>query len=494
MSRETVKTVGLIGMALVLSLVAFLYMPKPIQLENQARVNENLFPEYQAADVWTIQLEGPIGNDADLAVSTTGVQQITIQRTNRGWFIEDFENYPAGNNQLIGRIAPVLNNLKVLEVISESPSEQELREYGVLEPSLGNSNPEEAGIRLSLLDATKSPIGELIIGKMARGSGTESYYVRSLLEAGIYRVQISKAELSPFLFNWIDPNLMEIAAPEGLPVVNRGFREVDQLMVSTGKSPIGETDPYRAVFKFEGTPLRKLETLKDGQWITISPDRLPPSSPNLGQPWLDALLGVPAVALMADVKKKSTALAQAFEAGAINENMDLSELQELGFRLDKDGDEVIIAGASGRAVIDARRGMRFQLSFGLPNAAGHVPMILYAQTPTSGLPSAPVREELPEESKDWDEEKRKRELDLIERRFQEARGNYQQVMQQLERDRLTVNQRVAPWIYYIPRGILARFIPSIDLVPAADTSVTPAAEAESGDSPEDNNESVEDDQ
>ena len=315
-SRESVKTSVMIALAAVTFLVAYLYMPQAIELKNQARVNESLFAEYEPSNVWTIELEGPVDPKSNLALSPEGMEKLTIRRNNRGWFIEEFSDYPAGNNKLIGTVVPVLNELKVLEVVSENPTDEELKEYGVVSPDGVNTNADEVGTRLNLLDATNTSVGELIVGKVASGAANGTYYVRSTTESGIFRVQINKQELSPSLLNWVDPNVLSIKAPEALAMPNRGVRELTSVLVSTGEQGRTSGSAYRALFDFEGSPLKRLEEWRNGQWTSTSWNRIPGENTFL-QNWLGYVSAVPTVVYMADVKKKTATLAQTMEVGVL---------------------------------------------------------------------------------------------------------------------------------------------------------------------------------
>lgn len=453
MSSETFKTTVMLVVALVLSVTAYLYMPQPIRLESQARVEENLFQDYDVGDVAIIEVESLPDPAMNLTLVASGSQTISVQKSSRGWVLPEFDNYPAGNTQLIGRVAASLNNLEILEVVSDNPGPEELQEYGVVNPAeYSGEEPGQVGVRVKLVDATRTPLGELIVGKMVRTANEVSYYVRSLSENGVFRVQISKDDLSPFLLNWVDPNILSIQTPEGLMAMNRGFRTIEQVMVSTGKGNRQGSDSYRAYFGMNPIAMQRQEVWRDDQWQSAE-------TVAVSAPWQNGLQVVPAVIYMADVQRKSTQLEQAMEVGVLTGETSLGELTNLGFELVSEGEDSFLMGAMGRAAVDVLGGMRFHFAFGAVTEKGHIPVVIYAEPSPEGLPDPPVKETLPPEAEDWDQEKRESELDLIERRFQEAKTNYQQLRGQLTQELRNINQSVAPWIYYIPKEVMDQFIP-----------------------------------
>ena len=476
MGTEQVKTLSLVAVAAVLSLLAFSFQPRTVEVENQAKVNEPLFPTYESSEVWSIEIEKPVSTIA--STSSASVEKITVRRTSRGWEIPEYDNYPAGNSQLIGLISGILDQLNVLEVVSESATDEELAEYGVMKPGESVGTPDKEGVRLKLSDAGQTEIGELIVGIEAAGTdgAKKSYYVRLASEQAIYRVALAKQGLSTRLLDWVNPNLLGIKPPPGINVSGSPIRELQRMVVSTPSTGRAGSDSYRADFSMGAQViLKKLETFQEGQW-QVTPVQRVPASADFSQTWVAALQTMPAVVLISDVEAKTAGLARDLKAGLIHPGMDLSEFEALGISIVETPEENYLMGEAGRAKVEVNGGLQFQMVFGRSNERELTPVVIYATQNTDKMPSRPKLKELPAESSDWGEDKKQKEQLSLAREFNKATEDWDKMSQGVVQEVELINSQLSPWIYYVPTAFVVQTIPDIRLteVKATPAPTTPA--------------------
>ncbi len=476
MSSEHTKTILWLVAAGGLSLVAFLNLPKRIELENQAKVNEPLFKTYQASNIWLIEIQKPPTGDFRQIYPDARVEELSIKRTaNRGWELVQFAGYPAENTQRIGQLTTILNDLKVLEVVSESASESELAEFGLLRPEVEGGSETQKASRLRLSDAAQEVVADLLIGRVVpqQGQSAATVYVRPTMENAIYRVTLDKRLLSTSLVDllangswltWVNANPLGLQTPANVPATGPSFRVIEEVVVSTGPQGRPTSDPYRAVFRFgENVTLTKLATFQDNAWTEVSRQRLP-ANPEFTQGWRMGMEIVPAFFLLRNVKKKSEGLQQALRRGLLQPETDISELKELGYSLGTEDGETVLVGQSGQMLLQAQGGMKFRLIFGQVDDVGLVPIIVQASLAPSAVPTKPVLGELPTDAAEWPSEQRERELENLQREFNRRMEDWNRIRQQLGQDLDLLNERFATWIYFVPSQYALQAIPDIRLL------------------------------
>lgn len=481
MSTEQIKTAIWLAVATTLSILAFLNLPKSIELESQAKVNQALFPAYQASSIWEIQIQQPPTADFKQRRPTALVEQLTAKRSaGRGWELLEYEGFPAENTQRIGQLSAILNDLKILEVVSENASAAELAEYGLLAADGTEGLDSQKATRLKLSTSDQTVVGDLLVGKSipAKDQAVATAYVRPYADSAIYRVALNKEMLGTALLEWINPNPLSIQGPADLPRLGPAFRVVTRIEVGTSQQGRTNSDPYRAEFKYaEPVSLENLLTWVDGQWQTTAKSRLP-ASLEFTQGWRRGMDVVPALLFLLDAKRKSPAATELFLQGTPNPASGLAELAELGFAFETTASQPRLVGEVGQMTVVTEGGVQFHFAAGRVTPDNSVPVVIYANLRTDADRAAPVMGELPAESADWSEEKRTTELDNLKREFARQTEDWQRFQQQRQQDLTMTNERLAPWIFYLPAEYVTRAVPDLRLGPAQATTPETAKPSE----------------
>ncbi|MDP1564216.1 MAG: hypothetical protein Q8M16_22790 [Pirellulaceae bacterium] len=473
MSTELTKTGAWIVAAGILGVAAFLYLPQRIELESQAKVNQPLFASYQPSSVWEIQIQRtPSAEFKQRTAGTKSIEQLTIKRhANRGWELIEFESYPAERTQRLGLLSAILNDLKILEVISENASDSELAEYGLLAPETTDGAETQKGTRLKLSTSAAEAIGDVIVGKAvpANDRATATAYVRPTAEKVIYRVALDKTTLTTAFVDWINASLLGISGPADVPTFGATFRTVETIEVSTTDKGRNDCDPYRAEFKYgEQVALVKLSTIENSQWTSVDLQRLP-ASVEFIQGWRRGLDLVPALLLASHVTRKSPELQAMFRGEGVKASSDLGPLTDLGFSRESFDDGPRLVGETGLLTVSTKGGVRIHLVFGRSIGGDTVPTVIYADLASDAGPAAPAMGQLPEDSATWSDERRASETEALQREHAKMLQDWNLFNTQRNQDLANLNDRLVPWIYFLPLQYTVQAIPSFKL---SETSAT----------------------
>jgi hypothetical protein len=153
----------------------------------------------------------------------------------------------------------------------------------------------------------------------------------------------------------------------------------------------------------------------------------------------------------------------------------------MGFAFETTGTESRLVGETGQMTVVTEEGVQFHFAVGRATPENSVPVVIYANLRTEAERAPPELGELPPESADWSEEKRNTELDNLRRELARQTEDWQRFQQQRQQDLTMTNERLAPWIFYLPAEYVTRAIPDLRLGPAQATMPenTTAPEAKS---------------
>ena len=124
---ESAKTFSLVGVAVVLVIVAFATRPHISSGESEGQVGQTLFPDWKDAGE-AKSLEITSVDETDNALSTFKVADVDGR-----WVVPSHDDYPANAKDHVFKAASSIIGLKVLDVVSDAPGDQET--YGVVEPN-----------------------------------------------------------------------------------------------------------------------------------------------------------------------------------------------------------------------------------------------------------------------------------------------------------------------------------------------------------------------
>ena len=201
------KTLLLVIVAFATSSVAAYFYPWADAEVKSTTVGEPLFKDYEPTTVRRIRIER-------FDAKTGKLKTVVARRKGEQWLLPDKDNFVATN---AGHIAQVTNSLLQREVLEEtSTKEADHSTFGVIDPALYEStaNKSALGVKITLEDAAKRPIANLIVGKPAEQSINNRFQKRFVSVPGqpsVYMTEINPAALTTQFAAWIQPNMFELS-------------------------------------------------------------------------------------------------------------------------------------------------------------------------------------------------------------------------------------------------------------------------------------------
>ena len=201
------KTLSLVIVALVTSAGAAFYYPWAENEAKSSTVGEPLFKDYEPTTVRRIKIERFDAETGKLAT-------VVARRKGEQWLLPDKDNFIATNAR---HIAQVTNSLLQREVLDEtSTQEADHSTFGVIDPALyeTTANKSALGIKITLEDASKRPIANLIVGKPAEQNLNNQLQKRFVSVPGqpsVYMIEINPSALTTQFAAWIQPNLFQVS-------------------------------------------------------------------------------------------------------------------------------------------------------------------------------------------------------------------------------------------------------------------------------------------
>ena len=201
------KTFLLVIVALGTSGVAAAYYPWAENEAKSSAVGEPLFKDYEPTTVRRIKIER-------FDTKTGKLTTVVARRKGEQWLLPDKDNFVATNAR---HIAQVTNSLLQREVLDEtSTQEADHSTFGVIDPALyeTTANKSALGIKITLEDASKRPIANLIVGKPAEQNLNNQLQKRFVSVPGqpsVYMIEINPAALTTQFAAWIQPNMFQLS-------------------------------------------------------------------------------------------------------------------------------------------------------------------------------------------------------------------------------------------------------------------------------------------
>ena len=202
------KTFLLVIIALGMSAGAASVYPWAETETKSSNVGEPLFEDYEPTTVRRIKIER-------FDTKTGKLTTIVARRKGDQWLLPDKDNFVTTNAR---HIAQVTNSLLKREVLEEKTNKEiDHATYGVIDPALHEStaNKSALGIKITLEDASKKPIANLIVGKPAeknaRNSQTQKRFVSVPGSPNVYMIEINPFALTTAFEAWIERNLFQLS-------------------------------------------------------------------------------------------------------------------------------------------------------------------------------------------------------------------------------------------------------------------------------------------
>ncbi len=432
---------GLMGLlAAGLALGAAVVYPWPEPLETSAQANQKLFGELDVKQVKTIAI-------ASFSRDDRRFESIQLKKTRESWFITTAGDYPAGNVSRIAALFTTLSEGTVLEIKSSDESTHPL--YGVIDSELVRDLENQTGIgtKVSLADTNNRPLAQLIVGE-AVGDNPNQRFVRVVGQPNVYVIELPGSLLSTEVSDWVDHNLLDLKLSDTGTGLEVAKLQVDYYVIE-GDSVAEENSKkynYRALLDLKN----KVATLSLFK---------PTDEGNLGDPVTTRSVKTPGLNALATnlsqipfsaVVKKPEVAANAFLA-AIDQNSDLSGLDDFGFRKSSDSPSRI-ESKNGQLTVSTSGGVDWILSFGsvaksidVAQSQINYYLLITASPNDSAFPQPP-------EPTDAENSDQKRDYErALKRRADSLAAINERVKQ--------YNERHAPWLYLISEDALLALRP-----------------------------------
>ncbi len=249
-------------LAAVSAYFAFYYYPWPRETVVDAKVNQNLFEDYETSSVREISI-------AKFDKDKNTIDQLSLRRKGEQWILPRFSNFVATNDIRIAEAAKSLIERTVFEKTSDE--QRDHVEYGVVDPSeIGPSTSRSSvGTKVMLKDRNKKELASLIIGNQVKNDRTGlRHYVRVAGQPAVYTIDVDKGIFQTGFTAWISPNLMQLPTQETKDFLVEQI-EIDNYRMD-GSNPAAlaksKREPrYRANFFVAAPPLKLKFEAPDGE-------------------------------------------------------------------------------------------------------------------------------------------------------------------------------------------------------------------------------------
>ncbi|MEK7406101.1 MAG: DUF4340 domain-containing protein [Acidobacteriota bacterium] len=327
MRRETAKTAGFVGAAIVLALAAALNQPEsatPEILSDQGKAFYPNFTDPQAARM--IELI-----DYDEATAAARPLKVELQRGR--WVIASHHSYPVEIGDRLAKTAAALIDLRREQVRSDSPLDH--AQFGVVDP-LDQKVAALAGRgkRVTLRDARGDVLADFIFGKPVEGKPGYRY----LRAPGEKRTWVVKTEADPSarFADWVQAGLLRVAAGSIRSVTIQSYS-------------IDET--FGRLLNMETLALAR----EGDRWSAGGAEKLNTAVINTMASTLDGLK-------IADVRPKPPTLAADLRSGQVRLSLETAmSLRQRGFFLSPAGR---LLANEGEMAVETANGLVYSLRFG----------------------------------------------------------------------------------------------------------------------------------
>jgi hypothetical protein len=201
------RTLLYVGIAIAAVGIAYVSRPAPVAVApTTASDSELLFPDLKdpkaAASLEIAQFDG----------DKLSLDEFSVAEKNDVWTIPSHEDYPADAKDQMVNTATLLSDLRITSVEPDSAEGQQRERYGLLEPTIENvqkSGAAATGMRVTLRDAAKKPLADLIIGKEVPNK-TDQRYVSLPGQNRIMTIKVDTSKLSTKFKDWIETDLLKL--------------------------------------------------------------------------------------------------------------------------------------------------------------------------------------------------------------------------------------------------------------------------------------------
>jgi hypothetical protein len=352
---EGIKTLIYAGVAVVVSLAAFVSRPKVDEFEVQEIVGQVLFEKFddpaKAASMEIVQYDEELG--------TIQTFKVARDKGSGAWTIPSHGGYPADAEDRMRDASLLLIDLQVLGVASEEAGDHNM--FGVVEPDKDKLKvgDEGVGLLVSFEDRKDQDLASLIIGKKVKGEENQRF-VRIPGQDIVYAVQIDPDKLSTEFEDWIDQDLLQMNAWDVRNATLKNYTVSQQSLTSVSLDRQFDLSASYVDAKWQ---LDSLTEYQNGQPQEVEP----PADKELDGDNLNDLKNAVDGLEIIDVQRKPKGLGADLKAGegfAKNEE-GLADLNRRGFYVvpAREGGYDVLS-ANGDVYVGMEDGTEYVLRFG----------------------------------------------------------------------------------------------------------------------------------
>lgn len=358
--NESIRTLIYVGVAGVVSLLAWAWQPAIVEQDARSNVGKQLFEKFKdplaARSLKIVQFDE----------QSAALRTFEVAQKDGRWVIPSHGNYPADAENQLKDAASGLMNLEVLAAASEATGDHAL--YGVLEPDATKLKVGSKGVGtlVAMQDAQGNDLMRLIIGKEVQGS-TDQRFVRKPSEEVVYVVALSLDKLPTDFEKWIEKDLLKLNA---FDVARLTLKDYTLL-----PSPQGG---YAFLPRMDATVAWSDELSSWNLENMVLHTRQGPSEQGLGdqeelnKQKLDDLKNALADFKIVDVARKPEGLGASLRVSAdLVEGEATDSIVAFGFIPQPAADnKVDIFASNGEVIVDMKDGVQYVLRFGRVEGAG----------------------------------------------------------------------------------------------------------------------------
>jgi hypothetical protein len=373
---ENAKTLTFVVIGLAAIVVGLVTRPSSAELDEDTLVGADLTKGFHSPeDAKRLRI---VRFDEDTAT----LRDFEVAEQDGLWSIPSKDGYPADAARQMAEAATSLMDRKILHVASKSAGDHE--EYGVIDPSSPKLEPGQKGVgtRVTMFDAQKEPLVDLIVGKAVKDAEGQRY-VREAGRDIVYAIEIDRSKLSTNFEDWIEKDLLKLNAWDLQSVEIKDYSaELVRVEMPDGRIGVQPAWDPRAEMtlayndadsKWSPVKLRQFDPKKGehGEHVdfTLAEDE------ELNEESLNGLKNALDELQIVDVVRKPQGLSNDLKAGDdfMNNREALLDLMTKGFTaaaIGEGGPQEIIS-SDGEVIATMKNGVQYVLRFGnLTNVGG----------------------------------------------------------------------------------------------------------------------------
>lgn len=359
--NQSNRTLVYVGVAVAALAVAYFTRPAPVAKEvTEADTELLLFPEFKDPT-----------KAASLAIKRFNEDKLSfdefeVVERNGVWTLPSHDNYPADAKDQVVRAATLLSDLRLTGIETNQAEGQQRERYGLMEPTIDNfqkSGGASMGTRVTVRDAAKKDLADLIIGKEVPGK-PDQRYVAVPGQNRIATIKVDVAKLSTKFSDWIETDLLKLGS----------VWDVSKLSLHDYSFDLerGPQDRSRMTFvrpqdknEWQIVDLKQFDE-KDEKYVSA----LPGEDEQLDSQKIDDMRSALNELKIVNVEKKPAKFRESLAAtGDVNLTQETARsLQNKGFYLVRAGDDdsprVAIVSTDGELTVSMKDGVEYLLRFG----------------------------------------------------------------------------------------------------------------------------------